>query len=96
MVEKGSQLAQREDSDVAESILQLFQDDGIQVLLAAETVKVDGLSGERVRLQVRGRQGSQNIEGSDILVATGRTPNTQGIGLETAGVQLDERSFTSR
>jgi pyruvate/2-oxoglutarate dehydrogenase complex dihydrolipoamide dehydrogenase (E3) component len=93
VVEKGLQLALREDSDVAESIFQLFKDDGIQVLLAAETLRVDGISGEGVRLQVRTSEGSQNVEGSDILVAAGRTPNTQGIGLETAGVQVDERGY---
>jgi pyruvate/2-oxoglutarate dehydrogenase complex dihydrolipoamide dehydrogenase (E3) component len=93
VVEKGPQLAPREDSDVAESILQLFKDDGIDVLLDADTLSVDGISGAGVRLQVRTRQGSQNIEGSDILVAAGRTPNTQGIGLEAAGVQVDERGY---
>jgi pyruvate/2-oxoglutarate dehydrogenase complex dihydrolipoamide dehydrogenase (E3) component len=93
VVEKGSQLALREDSDVAESIFQLFKDDGIQVLLGAETLKVDGISGEGVRLQIRTSQGDQSIEGSDILVASGRTPNTQGIGLEAAGVQVDERGY---
>jgi pyruvate/2-oxoglutarate dehydrogenase complex dihydrolipoamide dehydrogenase (E3) component len=93
IVEKGSQLALREDSDVAESILQLFKDDGIQVLLAADTLSLDGISGEGVRLEVRTGQGNQNVEGSDILVAAGRTPNTQGIGLEAAGVQVDERGY---
>jgi pyruvate/2-oxoglutarate dehydrogenase complex dihydrolipoamide dehydrogenase (E3) component len=93
IVEKGSQLALREDSDVAESILQLFKDDGIQVLLAADTLSLDGISGEGVRLEVRTGQGNQNVEGSDILIAAGRTPNTQGIGLEAAGVQVDERGY---
>jgi pyruvate/2-oxoglutarate dehydrogenase complex dihydrolipoamide dehydrogenase (E3) component len=93
VIEKGPQLAPREDSDVAESILQLFKDDGIDVLLGADTLTVGGISGEGVRLQVRTRQGNESIEGSDILVAAGRTPNTQGIGLEAAGVQVDERGY---
>jgi pyruvate/2-oxoglutarate dehydrogenase complex dihydrolipoamide dehydrogenase (E3) component len=93
VVERGLQLALREDSDVAESIFQLFKDDGIEVLLGAETLRVDGISGQGVRLQVRTSQGDQRVEGSDILVATGRTPNTQGIGLEAAGVQVDKRGY---
>jgi pyruvate/2-oxoglutarate dehydrogenase complex dihydrolipoamide dehydrogenase (E3) component len=93
VVEKGSRLALREDPDVGESLVQLLKDDGIQVWLDAETLRVDGISGEGVRLQVRTSQGDQSVEGSDILVATGRTPNTQGIGLETAGVQVDERGY---
>jgi pyruvate/2-oxoglutarate dehydrogenase complex dihydrolipoamide dehydrogenase (E3) component len=93
VVERGLQLAFREDSDVAESIFQLFKEDGIQVLLGAETLSVHGISAEGVRLQVRTSQGDETLEGSDILVATGRTPNTQGIGLEAAGVQVDERGY---
>lgn len=93
VVERGLQLALREDSDVAESIFQLFKDDGIQVLLNTETLSVDGISGEGVRLQLRTNQGDETVEGSDILVATGRTPNTQGIGLDAAGVQVDERGY---
>jgi pyruvate/2-oxoglutarate dehydrogenase complex dihydrolipoamide dehydrogenase (E3) component len=54
---------------------------------------VHGRSGEKVSLTVRTRSGEQHIEGSDILVATGRMPNTAGIGLEKAGVQLDSRGY---
>jgi pyruvate/2-oxoglutarate dehydrogenase complex dihydrolipoamide dehydrogenase (E3) component len=93
VVERGSQLAPREDPDVAQALFQLFEDDGIQVLLDGETLQVGGVSGEGVRLQVRTRQGDQNVEGSDILVAAGRTPHTRGIGLETAGVHVNERGY---
>ena len=53
-----------------------------------------GRSGEDVGITVRTASGEQAIEGSDILVATGRVPNTDGIGLEQAGVELDERGYT--
>jgi pyruvate/2-oxoglutarate dehydrogenase complex dihydrolipoamide dehydrogenase (E3) component len=56
-------------------------------------LQVEGRSGESVRLRVRTPQGERVIEGSDILVATGRTPNTAGIGLDIAGVRLDERGY---
>jgi pyruvate/2-oxoglutarate dehydrogenase complex dihydrolipoamide dehydrogenase (E3) component len=93
VLEHGPQLAGREDPDVAEAIGQLFADEGIEVLLSAEVLRVEGRSGEGVRLQVRTPQGERLLEGSDILVATGRTPNTAGIGLDTAGVRLDGRGY---
>jgi pyruvate/2-oxoglutarate dehydrogenase complex dihydrolipoamide dehydrogenase (E3) component len=54
---------------------------------------VEGRSGERIRLGVRTAAGARAIDASDILVATGREPNTQGIGLDTAGVEVDARGF---
>jgi pyruvate/2-oxoglutarate dehydrogenase complex dihydrolipoamide dehydrogenase (E3) component len=54
---------------------------------------VEGRSGEDVHLRVRTAGGEQTIAGSDILAATGRTPNTAGIGLDVAGVELDERGY---
>src|SRR5438309_7684646 len=58
-----------------------------------QTLRVDGRSGKDVTLAVRTHAGEQRIEGSDILVAVGRTPNTAGIGLEEAGVELDARGY---
>jgi pyruvate/2-oxoglutarate dehydrogenase complex dihydrolipoamide dehydrogenase (E3) component len=93
VVEHGPQLAGREDPDVAEAILQVFRAEGVEVLLSAETLRVQGRSGERVSLLVRTPHGEQTIDGSDLLVGVGRTPNTAGIGLETAGVELDARGY---
>jgi pyruvate/2-oxoglutarate dehydrogenase complex dihydrolipoamide dehydrogenase (E3) component len=93
VVEHGPQLAGREDPDVADAIGRLFGDEGIEVLLSAEVLQVKGRSGQNVRLHVRTPQGERLIEGSDILAATGRTPNTAGIGLDTVGVRLDGRGY---
>jgi pyruvate/2-oxoglutarate dehydrogenase complex dihydrolipoamide dehydrogenase (E3) component len=93
VVERGPQLAGREDPDVADAIGQLFGDEGIEVLLSAEALRVEGRSGQSFRLQVRTPQGERTVEGSDILAATGRTPNTAGIGLDVAGVQLEGRGY---
>jgi pyruvate/2-oxoglutarate dehydrogenase complex dihydrolipoamide dehydrogenase (E3) component len=93
VVQHGPQLLDREDPDVADAIRQLFSDEGIDVLLAAEVQKVEGRSGEGVRLRIRTPQGERLLEGSDILIATGRTPNTAGIGLDAAGVRLDARGY---
>ncbi len=93
VVQRGQQLADREDPDVADAIGRLFHDEGIEVLLSTETLQVEGRSGTSVRLRLRTPQGERLLEGSDILVATGRTPNTAGIGLDTAGVRLDGRGY---
>src|SRR5262249_15005876 len=85
VVEHGPRLAGREDPDVSEAIGQLFADEGIDVLLSAEALRAEGRSGEGVCLRVRTAQGERLLEGSDILAATGRTPNTAGIGLDTLG-----------
>jgi pyruvate/2-oxoglutarate dehydrogenase complex dihydrolipoamide dehydrogenase (E3) component len=93
VLERGPQLVSHEDPDVAEAIGQLFAEEGIEVLLSAEVLRVEGQSGQSVRLHLRTPQGEQRIEGSDLLAATGRTPNTAGIGLDTLGVKLDARGY---
>ena len=91
LIARGPQLASREDPDVGEAILQLFHDEGIEVLLGAKVLNVKGLSGERVNLQIHNEDGTRVVEGTDILVALGRTPNTSGVGLENAGIEVTER-----
>ncbi|MBS0413397.1 MAG: mercuric reductase [Proteobacteria bacterium] len=93
VVEHGPQLAAREDPDVGDELLQIFSDAGIELVLSAETLRVEGQSGDVVRLQLRTPAGERGIEGSDILVAAGRTPNTAGIGLDLAGVELGARGY---
>ena len=93
VIESGPQLMTREDPDVADEMQRLLGDEGINILLAAETLNVNGRSGGEVSLIVRTTSGEQRIEGSDILVAAGRIPNTAGIGLDEAGVQLDGRGY---
>jgi pyruvate/2-oxoglutarate dehydrogenase complex dihydrolipoamide dehydrogenase (E3) component len=93
ILQSGPQLMSREDPDVAEEMQRVLRGEGIQILLTTETLKVQGQSGEGVSLTVRTSSGEQTIEGSDLLVAAGRIPNTGGIGLEEAGVKLDGRGY---
>jgi pyruvate/2-oxoglutarate dehydrogenase complex dihydrolipoamide dehydrogenase (E3) component len=93
IIGSGPQLMTREDPDVAYEMQRILGDEGIQILVAAETLNVNGRSGEEVSLTVRTPSGEQKIEGSDLLVAVGRVPNTAGIGLEEAGVALDGRGY---
>ena len=93
VLEFGTQLLGREDPDVAAAVLAVFEEDGIDVVLGAETRVVEGRSGETVCLRVKTPAGERTVEASDILVAAGRTPNTREIGLEEAGIELDARGF---
>jgi pyruvate/2-oxoglutarate dehydrogenase complex dihydrolipoamide dehydrogenase (E3) component len=93
IIESGPQLLAREDIDVSQEIRRILSDEGIQVLVETELIQVIGRSGDKVTLAVRGPTGEQHINGSDILVAVGRVPNTAGIGLQEAGVELDRRGY---
>jgi pyruvate/2-oxoglutarate dehydrogenase complex dihydrolipoamide dehydrogenase (E3) component len=93
VLEPGPQLMSREDPDIAAEMQDILSGDGIEVLLNATPTHVDGKSGEAVTLIVRTPSGEQKVHGTDILVATGRIPNTAGIGLEKAGVELDARGY---
>ena len=91
VIEAGSQLMSREDPDVAATMQRILSQEGVRLLLSAETLNVNGRSGGEVTMTVRTPMGEEKIQGSDILVAAGRVPNTAGIGLEEAGVELDAR-----
>src|SRR5258707_6028421 len=93
LIESGPQLLAREDMDVSREMRRILSEEGIQVLVEAKLLQVRGRSGDKVTLTVRTPSGEQHIDGSDILVAVGRIPNTAGIGLEKAGVELDGRGY---
>lgn len=93
LIERSRQIAAAEDPDVAQALLENFASEGIEVLLDTRVRNVEGLSGEKVRIVAENSHREEMIEGTDLLVATGRTPNTQGIGLEAAGVELDARGY---
>ena len=93
VIERGPQVTAAEDPDVAQAVQENFTSEGIDVLLNTQVRKVEGLSGDKIRVRIDGPAGEQTIEGSDLLVATGRTPNTRGIGVEAAGIELDARGY---
>jgi pyruvate/2-oxoglutarate dehydrogenase complex dihydrolipoamide dehydrogenase (E3) component len=93
VIEAAPQLASREDPDVGAALKDLFVDEGIEVLLETKVGQIEGRSGDNLRVHVNDRNGKRTIEGTDLLAATGRTANTDGIGLELTGVQLDPHGF---
>ena len=93
VIQNGAQLLTGQDPDVAAEILQIFDSEDIDVSTSSEIISVQGRSGTSVHLVVRTPSGQKTIQASDILAATGRTPNTAGIGLELAGIELDQRGY---
>src|SRR5262249_56543994 len=93
IIGSGAQLMGREDIDVSQEMRRILTDEGSQAYVTAELRNVRGRSGDKVSLQVRTASGEQKIEGSDILVAAGRVPNTNGVGLEQTDVKVDSRGY---
>jgi pyruvate/2-oxoglutarate dehydrogenase complex dihydrolipoamide dehydrogenase (E3) component len=91
IVERGSQLLAREDPDIAEAILKILQQDGVEVLLNATATRVTQADG--IRLEVEHQGSSAILVGSHLLVATGRVPNSDTLNLAAAEIQTDDRGF---
>ncbi|HEX7981685.1 MAG TPA: mercuric reductase [Gemmatimonadaceae bacterium] len=95
LVQRDAQLLPREDTDVAEAVTAIMRDDGIDVIRAAEAIRVERTDGGvRLLWRPRGADGDENaVDGTRLLVATGRVPNTGDLGLDAAGVETDTRGF---
>jgi pyruvate/2-oxoglutarate dehydrogenase complex dihydrolipoamide dehydrogenase (E3) component len=88
LLQRSAQVIPNADPDIAEELQRLLAAEGIAIVTSADILAVKGRSGEEVRLTVKTAQGEQEVVGSHILVAAGRTPNTADIGLALAGVEL--------
>jgi pyruvate/2-oxoglutarate dehydrogenase complex dihydrolipoamide dehydrogenase (E3) component len=93
IIERNAKLAHREDDDVSDGLHQLFKDEGIALVTNATVNQVEGKSGQWVKLHVTQAGSEVLLEGTHLLAATGRIPNTKGIGLEVAGVELTENGY---
>ncbi len=93
ILQRGRQLLDREDPEVSQALLELMKDDGVEVLLQADVLGVSGRSGDSVELNIRSGTMERLLEASDILVATGRTPNTDRLDVARAGIELDSRGY---
>jgi pyruvate/2-oxoglutarate dehydrogenase complex dihydrolipoamide dehydrogenase (E3) component len=93
IIERNDRLVHREDEDVAEGLRGLFEDEGIELVLNTHVESVSGTSGQSVEMIVRQGGSNRTLRGTHLLVATGRTPNNEGLGLELAGVALTDRGY---
>lgn len=92
IVQSAQQLATHEDPDIAEEVTKILREDGIEILLNATTSRVDGEQGT-IRMQVRIGENARTLSGSHLLVATGRTPNSDTLNLIAAQVATDQKGF---
>jgi pyruvate/2-oxoglutarate dehydrogenase complex dihydrolipoamide dehydrogenase (E3) component len=93
VIDRNQRLMQKEDQDVCEALRNLLEDEGIDIYLNAGVKRVSGKSGQSVSIVFAQNGAETAIEGSHVLVALGRTPNTEGLGLELAGVELTDRGY---
>ena len=93
LIGRRARLMSQEDEDVGEALRSLLEDDGIEILLNAQIKCVSGKSGSEVSISIEQNGTEKILEGSHLLMATGRTPNTEGLSLELAGVELTERGY---
>lgn len=93
IIERNRTIAHQEDDDVTAALEQLFHDEGIDIVTDANVLSVEGASGSSVHIRIEQNESEKVIEGTHILVATGRTPNTEGIGLDIAGVELTPSGY---
>jgi pyruvate/2-oxoglutarate dehydrogenase complex dihydrolipoamide dehydrogenase (E3) component len=93
IVQRGQQLVEREDADVASALLEILRQEGVEVLLGTEVSHVAGHSGDEVTLLVREGGSEKTLAGTHLLVAAGRTPNTDRLNADKGGVRLDPRGY---
>jgi pyruvate/2-oxoglutarate dehydrogenase complex dihydrolipoamide dehydrogenase (E3) component len=92
VIQNGKQLLTNEDSDIADEIAAILREDGIEILLEAQAESA-AMAGGNVHVSVKVKGENRSFEGTHLLVATGRRPNTDKLNLQAAGVRTDERGF---
>jgi pyruvate/2-oxoglutarate dehydrogenase complex dihydrolipoamide dehydrogenase (E3) component len=90
VVERGPRLASREDEDVSASVEDILRAEGIDIIVGADDVRITKTGNG---FELAPREGAPAVEGSHLLLAVGRRPNTDDLGLEAAGVQTDARGY---
>jgi pyruvate/2-oxoglutarate dehydrogenase complex dihydrolipoamide dehydrogenase (E3) component len=93
IVQSAARLMMIEDEDVSDEVAAILRDDGITILTSSTPVRVESADGGRLRLTVRTEDGEQRLEGSHLLSAIGRVPNTDALIPEAAGIRLNDLGF---
>jgi pyruvate/2-oxoglutarate dehydrogenase complex dihydrolipoamide dehydrogenase (E3) component len=92
IVEMGPRLIQREDEDVSEAVRTILETEGIKIRLSAECIAMEK-RGDKVAVNLDCTSSDKTVVGSHVLLAVGRVPNTNDLGLENAGVAMDRRGY---
>jgi pyruvate/2-oxoglutarate dehydrogenase complex dihydrolipoamide dehydrogenase (E3) component len=92
VVEMAPRLIQREDEDISDAIRTILENEGIHIRTGAECIALEKRS-DRVSVNVDCASGDTSVIGSHVLLAVGRVPNTNDLGLERAGVAVDQRGY---
>ncbi len=92
IIQRNAQLVPREDPDIAQAIREILEGEGIRILTDADAMQIESRGGE-VAVSVTAGGETSEVVGSHLLVATGRRPNTDDLGLEAAGVETDARGY---
>jgi pyruvate/2-oxoglutarate dehydrogenase complex dihydrolipoamide dehydrogenase (E3) component len=93
VIQRGLQLLPLEDADIADAVLAILREDGVQVVLQAEARCAEPVDGGQVRVIAAASEGERTIVGSHVLLAAGRVPNTERLGLSAAGIETDAKGF---
>jgi pyruvate/2-oxoglutarate dehydrogenase complex dihydrolipoamide dehydrogenase (E3) component len=93
IIQSAARLMMLEDEDVSDEVTAVLRDDGITVLTASPPLRVEPAGDGRLRLTVRTQEGERAFEGSHLLSAIGRVPNTEALTPEAAGIRLGDRGF---
>ncbi|HEY0584267.1 MAG TPA: mercuric reductase [Chloroflexota bacterium] len=92
IIQRGPRLLGREDADVAEAVADVLREDGVRVRLQTAARRVERVDGG-IRLVVAGPTGEETLDGSHLLVAVGRAPNTDALNASATGLELDAAGF---
>jgi pyruvate/2-oxoglutarate dehydrogenase complex dihydrolipoamide dehydrogenase (E3) component len=92
VIEKGARLIGREDPEVSDAIREILENEGVRIRTNAECIRFSNHA-DGVAVGVDCTSGEPEVSGSHVLLATGRHPNTDDLGLDKAGVKTDERGY---
>ena len=93
IIHRGTQLLSREDTDIAEEVANIFQNEGIEVILNAEATEINQSDDSDIVLTYKSDSTEKSVSGTHLLIATGRVPNSESLNLKSAGVETTDKGY---
>ena len=93
VISRNTQILSNEDVDISNEVLEILKAEGVEFRLGAEIKAAKRTSPKQIEFELRGQGGGGKIQGTDVLIAVGRVPNTERLNLGVAGIQTNERGF---